>query len=79
MDKNIFRPVGSKETDTVKHLFEDSSSKLYHFNGMNEEKENSATGSGHIDSEDETEGRLETYETIAEGDDSMCTPPELLR
>lgn len=80
MDKKVFQPVGSKLGENVRHQFDDSSSKLYHFVGEHSiSKENDLPDQS--DSEDETEGRDETCEhVVGEGDESMSyTLPEHLR
>lgn len=77
MDKKVFQPVGVKASDTSRHQFEDSSSKLYNFFGEHDSKESESNGQS--DSEDEMEGRDQTCEND-EGEESMSiTPPELMR
>ncbi|KAL4233179.1 DEP domain-containing protein 7 [Mactra antiquata] len=78
MEKKVFLPVGCKESDTMKHLFEDSSNKLYHFCGIH--NINNKENDGYSDSDDEIDCRDDICETtIDERDDSLYTPQKLIR
>ncbi|WAR09424.1 DEPD7-like protein [Mya arenaria] len=59
MDKKVFKPVGCKSGEDVRHTFEDSSGKIYHFIGVLSNKENVSP-----DSEDEIDGRDDLCEDI---------------